>query len=313
MVEIVSIGEALVEVMRPRDGAPLAERGTFLGPYPSGAPAIFADAAARLGHDAGFVGCVGADAFGRCLSEHLRSDGVNMNHLAIVSETTTGVAFVRYEADDREFLYHMENAAAGMLSPEMVPVEYVADASVFHLNGSTIAVSDRVRDACRRALEVAVENDVSVSLDPNLRTELLNDVTPAELLDPFLSNCDMVSPTAAEAKSMAGVNETDAAVEWFFDRGCDLVALKRGADGATLYTDSKSVAVDPIDVTEVDPTGAGDAFGAGIVTAMLEDRSLREIGRFAAVVGGEAVSAQGPMEGLPTRDRVDSILESAYD
>ena len=50
MTEIWTMGEMLVEIMRPRAGIQLSRAGEFLGPFPSGAPAIFIDAAARLGH-----------------------------------------------------------------------------------------------------------------------------------------------------------------------------------------------------------------------------------------------------------------------
>ena len=46
---VISLGELLVEIMRDKVGSPLGQPGVFLGPYPSGAPAIFIVAAARLG------------------------------------------------------------------------------------------------------------------------------------------------------------------------------------------------------------------------------------------------------------------------
>ncbi len=52
MAEIWTMGELLCEVMRPEADLPLDRPGTFLGPFPSGAPAIFIDTAARLGHPA---------------------------------------------------------------------------------------------------------------------------------------------------------------------------------------------------------------------------------------------------------------------
>ena len=49
MAEILTMGELIVEIMRPKEDMPLDMAGTFLGPFPSGAPAIFIDTAARLG------------------------------------------------------------------------------------------------------------------------------------------------------------------------------------------------------------------------------------------------------------------------
>ena len=71
MAAIWTMGELLVEIMRPRADMSMFEAGEFLGPYPSGAPAIFIDTAARLGHQAGIIGGVGSDDFGKCLLDRL--------------------------------------------------------------------------------------------------------------------------------------------------------------------------------------------------------------------------------------------------
>ena len=52
-LDILTIGEALVEVMRTDIDQPLDKPGPFVGPYPSGAPFIFAVQAARLGYGNG--------------------------------------------------------------------------------------------------------------------------------------------------------------------------------------------------------------------------------------------------------------------
>ena len=59
MAQIVAIGEILVEIMATRIGQTFLEPGLFAGPYPSGAPAIFADQAARVGAATALISCVG--------------------------------------------------------------------------------------------------------------------------------------------------------------------------------------------------------------------------------------------------------------
>jgi len=59
---VIALGELLVEVMRQEVDQPLSQPGALVGPFPSGAPAIFIDAVARLGQPAGFIGEVGAEA-----------------------------------------------------------------------------------------------------------------------------------------------------------------------------------------------------------------------------------------------------------
>ena len=56
MAEIWTMGEMIVEIMREKENEPLDKAGVFRGPYPSGAPAIFIDTVARLGHKGGIIG-----------------------------------------------------------------------------------------------------------------------------------------------------------------------------------------------------------------------------------------------------------------
>src|SRR5215204_3293387 len=73
---LLVVGEALVEIMRPRPCIPLGVTGQFVGPFPSGAPAIAADAAARAGADVALFAAVGAVPFGRLPQEGCPETGL---------------------------------------------------------------------------------------------------------------------------------------------------------------------------------------------------------------------------------------------
>ncbi|MEA3345880.1 MAG: sugar kinase [Chloroflexota bacterium] len=170
MSAILSIGEALVEIMRPEPDMPLHRPAPFIGPFPSGAPAIFADCVARLGVSSGFIGVVGADDFGACLRNRLRADGVDVTHLATDPDRLTGIAFVTYRSDGgRHFLFHMRDAAAGQLGLRHLDRGYVAQAKWLHICGSALAASEGSREACYQAVEWVKGASGQVSLDPNLR------------------------------------------------------------------------------------------------------------------------------------------------
>ena len=76
MARIMTIGEILVEIMATERGQSFRAPGALVGPFPSGAPAIFIDQVARLGRSAGIIGCVGDDDFGWLNIDRLRRDGV---------------------------------------------------------------------------------------------------------------------------------------------------------------------------------------------------------------------------------------------
>ena len=113
MAEIWTMGEMIVEIMREKENEPLDKAGVFRGPYPSGAPAIFIDTVARLGHKGGIIGGVGKDDFGKCLLDRLKSDGVDVSHVIENPKKATGCAIVTYFDDgSRKFIFHMGNTPA---------------------------------------------------------------------------------------------------------------------------------------------------------------------------------------------------------
>lgn len=79
--------------------------GEFWGPYPSGAPAIFADQVAKLGFGSVLFSCVGNDAFGEMNIARLEKDGVNVNGIAMLQKATTGSAFVSYRSRAARFYF----------------------------------------------------------------------------------------------------------------------------------------------------------------------------------------------------------------
>ena len=117
MAQIVTIGEILVEIMATRIGQTFLEPGLFAGPYPSGAPAIFADQAARVGAATALIGCVGPDDFGTLnLEPPAGQRRRRARRSAAVPGTTTGSAFVTYRADGgRDFIFNIANSAAAAL------------------------------------------------------------------------------------------------------------------------------------------------------------------------------------------------------
>ena len=298
---IVAIGELIVEIMRTRVDSPLDRADEFIGPFPSGAPAIFADQAARLGHDVAYIGAVGDDDFGMCLTDRLAADGVDIRHVAQVEGVATGCAFVTYFSDgSRKFIFHIGNSAAGQLPQPTA--EMLAGADWLHLCGSTLSASEAMRQACYQACELAVAAGARVAFDPNLRPELLGgEEALRRICAPVLEAASLVLPSATEAELLTGANSAQAACEALLSDGVQVVALKRGSDGCTVFSADETATVPAYSVEAVDPTGAGDCFDAGFVVGLTEGLTLEQTGRLANACGALGATARGPMEGCAWR------------
>lgn len=308
-LDIIAIGEALVEVMRTRVDDPLDKASEFVGPFPSGAPAIFADQAAQLGSRVGFIGAVGDDDFGTCLLDRLQADGLDVTHCPRIPDRATGVAFVTYFSDgSRRFLYHIAHAAAGQM-PDLAG-EYFEGVKFLHICGSSLSVSERMRSLCYQAVELTKKSGGRVSFDPNLRPELLGGKEALRrICSPVLAAAHIVLPSGEEAELLSGVTGPDEACGVLLDVGPEVVALKRGAEGCSIYTKGNRSDVPAFAVEAVDPTGAGDCFDAGFAVGLLEAMPLDRAGALANACGALGATRKGPMEGAFPRRAVERFMQ----
>jgi sugar/nucleoside kinase (ribokinase family) len=313
MPEIVSMGEMLVEIMRKEVGIPLGEPAEFMGPYPSGAPAIYIDAAARLGASTGFIGVLGPDDFGDNVEFRLRDDDVDVSQVKRREGQTTGCAFVSYNHDgSRKFIFHLRYSAAGSLSPDDVDPEYLKGTKLLHLMGSALSVSDSSREACYKAMRAVKSGGGLISLDPNLRPELLGIDKVREIVSPVLEVCDIVLPSGEEASMLAGIDDPTEACRSLLENA-KVVTLKMGSEGCRIFTPDEEVFVPPFPIERlrdrVDPTGAGDCFDAGFTTSYVAGKSIVECARIGNTVGAFAITRLGPMEGAPFPADIQKVEE----
>jgi len=311
MPRIVAIGEALVEVMRVERDQPLDQPALFSGPYPSGAPAILASAAARLGAAVGFIGSVGRDAFGDCIRNRLLADGIDCSALAEWDDYLTGIAFVAYASDgSRSFVFHMAQAAAGRVTMEQIPSGYLDDVAFLHIMGSSLSGSVEMRETCYEAARIVCANGGQVSLDPNLRPELLPLAQIRAVCQPILALCSVVLPSGEELLTLTGQETVSDGVACLLDDGVEIVALKQGDQGSTLYTRDTAIRTPAYSVDEVDPTGAGDCFDAAVLVGLSEGWPLAQCALFANAAGALATTRLGPMEGaFPRADVLRFMAE----
>lgn len=101
----------------------------------------------------------------------------------------------------------------------------------------------------------------------------------------------------------------DEALAEDYARHCPLVALTRGAAGATLFVRGQPHQIAPFPATERDPTGAGDVFATALLVRLAETGAPLEAARFAACAA--AISVEGDSTSrVPTRAEVERRLGS---
>ncbi len=310
-MEAVTLGEFLAEFYRKKRDKPLYEIGDFRGPFPAGAPAIFADTLAKLGSSTGFIGVIGNDDFGSLAVERFENNGVNISNLRQMEEYRTGTSFVSYFKDgSRKFLFHLNHAAAGQLLPQDVDSSYISNAKFLHVAGSTLSINENCKETVYKAVEIASENGLKITYDPNIRPELLEENTVREISEPILEACDFLLPNEEEIKNLSEKQELASCVEEFLDYSIEAIVVKEGANGAKIYSQNKELDVSSFQVNEIDPTGAGDSFDAGFVHSIIEDKELEEAVKFANAVGASSVTERGGMGGMKNKKDVLELIKS---
>jgi sugar/nucleoside kinase (ribokinase family) len=297
MAEVWTMGELLVEVMRPRRGMPLSKPGDFLGPFPSGATGIFIDTVARLGHSAAIISGVGEDDFGQCILERFRRDGVDTSHVLVMPNKATGVAFVTYFEDgSRRFLYHWDNTPA-VMARAPGPAD-IGQPRFLHIMGCALMPNAGFRAEVFKTARLFRRWGAKVSFDPNIRFELLSGRSLPSIIGPVLDSCSVLLPGERELQLLSGLEDIDAAAGRLLRKPpLETIAVKRGNRGCTVYTKDGKIDAPSYEVREVDPTGAGDCFDAGFLCGLLEDLPLEECVQIATAAGALNAAAFGPMEG----------------
>ncbi|SDL67166.1 sugar kinase [Halarsenatibacter silvermanii] len=309
MPEVITAGEILVEIMATETDQTFEKPGTLMGPYPSGAPAIFLDQAARMGAETGMIAAVGDDEFGEMTKRRLAEDGADVSQVATKDDFTTGTAFVTYFSDgSRRFIYHFTHAAAGQLSPEDVDPEYVKSADFLHVMGCSLSGSESLKEAILKAIEAADQSGVKISFDPNLRIELLELERFRDLSQRVLQKADIVLSGREELDELTEGNAAEGARNLIAE-GAETVILKAGEKKTEVFHGDEHWWAEPFPAEEVDPTGAGDCFDGAFIAALSRGHGAEKAVQYGMAAGALSVQARGPMEGAAFKSELDQLLK----
>lgn len=258
MIDFVSFGIVIDDVVLP-DGT------TYAGLLGGGGPQTAWGMAAALGSGerVGLVGQVGADFDPDCL-QPLRAAGINLDGVW-QTVAPTPRAWQRIDAEGgRTHVWQVaprQSITFGQSIDSVLPESY-RDARGFHwgLHPENPAL-DSARVLTERGRRVCLETFKPP--DQPLDDESLRDL---------LTSCHVFSPNWGEAAAITGSSEYDQVVARLRDCGCQVLALRRGAEGADVwdFISHQAVRVPSVPVNVVDPVGAGNAF-CGALLAALDD------------------------------------------
>jgi 2-dehydro-3-deoxygluconokinase len=313
---VVTLGEALVAIA-PQTPTALDE-ATTLRMHAGGAEVNLAVGLARLGIPAEWVGRVGDDPLGRLVLRTLESEGVTAR-ATVDPDRPTGLYLREWLPDGaRRPYYYRRGSAGSALEPgDWQPGRWRPRGTPYrwlHVTGITCALGPGPRAAVELAVEWAGAHGCQVSLDPNHRPQLWSDGDARAALLPLVARCALLLLSTEDAELLFATGEPEAAIAAAHTAGARTVVLKRGALGAVASDGEAMVEAPPVRVAEpLDPVGAGDAFDAGFLAALLRGADLPGALALGAHAGARAVEVTGEHAGCPRLADLPQALRALLD
>jgi sugar/nucleoside kinase (ribokinase family) len=311
-LDVVAIGNAIVDILAPAEDGQIVELGLTKGGMQlvdaAGADALYAQMGsaveasggsaantiagmAALGRACGFVGQVANDQFGKIFEHDIRTHGVEFTTPAREGEPPTGQCLIFVTPDGQRTMntflgaaQHLDRAALDRPMIERSDVLYL-EGYLWNADTSRAAMAEAIAIAKQAGTKVAFTlSEIFVILGHG--NDFLGMMERGEI--------DILFANEGEIQTLMGTDDFDAAVALAAAKVPTLV-VTRGEAGAIAVKDGErySVAAEPIDRV-VDTTGAGDLFAAGFLAGQAEGRSVEHSLAMGAVCAAEIISHFGP-------------------
>jgi len=320
MVDIICLGEVLVDMFSTEVGVPLEKAPTFL-PVPGGAPANVAIGLAKLGVGSALISKIGDDPFGKLLRSVILQNRVDISQLKVDRKSRTTLAFISTREDgERDFCFYRNPGADMMLSAEEISEGFIKTARIFHY-GSISMISDPSYSATLKALEYAKKYGLVISYDPNVRLSLWKSENQAkQRIIKGLNNSDLVKLNNDELKFITGISDVKQGSDILLKYGPKIVTVTQGDKGSFFNNGRDWSFIESYKVHTVDTTGCGDSFTSEILAKFvqkikqgrdpfdLDREEMENILRFANAAGALTATKRGVIPSLPTQEDLRIFL-----
>ena len=254
------IGEAVIDLVRDPDGRFTA--------HPGGSPLNVAVGLARLGERTHLLARFAKTGFGRTLRAHAEANQVDVAAAVIADEPAT-LAVVTLATDgSAEYDFYTEGTADWQWT-EAELAHVPPDTQILHA-GSLACFLVPGADAVAGAMRSARARGGLVSFDPNIRASLLAtaEETRARVAQ-LVSSAHVVKASDEDLSWLyPGLTPAEVAHDWL-DLGAGLVCVTLGPGGAFVARPGGDLHRPAPEVLVVDTVGAGDAFMAGLLSALV--------------------------------------------
>ncbi len=306
-MDILGIGECMIELDAD---ASLSQSSRFSRQIGGDVYNTLA-ACQKLGNASGFYTRVAMDGFGEYLLQQFLSHGIDTRHVQRSTEGVNGLYLTALDENGQhQFLYYRTGSAASHMSTDLLSADVMKTMKIVYASGITQAISPSARQTVLKAFQMAKKYGVTVAYDPNMRPLLWKHRNLAlEALIEVMPYIDVIFPSMEDMRYLFDFHEPSQVFDYFRLREIPVIALKRGAEGSLIgfKQNIQHIPALPAPLV-VDTIGAGDAYNAGFLHGLLQQKSLYDCARMGSAVAALSLRARGPIQGLPTLSEVEPLL-----
>jgi fructokinase len=259
---LLSCGDALIDFLPVKS----ADGRDALVPVVGGSCLNIAIGIARLGAEAGFVGGISTDLFGRMIADHALDSQVALQYATRSGHQST-LAFVRSDRGEPQYAFYDADTATRNWFYRSGSIPF-GDIAAVHV-GSTTLVDDAGAAQTLAMIEEA-RGSTSISFDPNCRPNLVRDKAQyARRMAAFAAAADIVRMSDVDFEYLYGDADYAGRASAMLDAGAGLVVVTRGERGAQAWhRNAVALEVAAPATRVVDTIGAGDSFQAALLYAL---------------------------------------------
>ena len=316
MKKVIAIGEALIDFIPNEKGRALNDVENFLR-VPGGAPLNVAAAVAKLGGKSQMLTKLGQDGFGDAILNEVKPLGVDVSRISRTNEANTALAFVSLREDgERDFSFYRNPSADMLLSAEEICVEDFNEKDILHFCSVSL-IDAPIKEAHRRAIEIAKEKGCLISFDPNVRLPLWkNPEDCRKAILEFLPLSNIVKISDEELEFITGIKDEKEALDFLLTGDVKVIIYTKGTNGAEFITKERVIFSPSFKVSAQDTTGAGDSFIGSLLYQVAEgeysleqlvglsEEKVQEILTFSNATAALTVCKKGAIGALPLKEEV---------
>lgn len=298
-MDVIAVGNANVDLMSIVTHFPGPDEETLAKSFkivPGGSASNFAVALSRLGVSTGLIASISDDVFGQLIINNLKSEHVDISHIKIVKNSSTGIVmvFIDESGERRMIAYRGANLA---LNKEDINPEYLKSAKIIHLSGTRLEIAEYVTHVAKR-------ESMIVSFDPGSILASMG----IEGCKNILRNTNILFVNRVEITKLTNIQNVVESAHELLKHGPSLVVVKLGSEGSLAVTKNNEIRMPAFKVKVINTTGAGDAFDAGFIKAFLNNMNLADALKIANAVAALSISKPEPRLSFPNFNEVKQFL-----